>query len=122
MSLDEFDPPLEPGERDALDALASRLETRRPVPHPAFHGQLRRRLFPAREHVRPMRLRAVAYLASGAALLALAALGVNDTGPLSPRQCSGCAEGLRASAVGLLEGRPHPPERPREYLLHVRQR
>ena len=97
MNLDEFDPPVEPGESESLDALVSRLETRRPVPHPAFQGALRRRLFPTRERVRPLRLRAVAYLASGAVLLALAALGVNDTGPLSPRQCSGCDERARVS-------------------------
>ena len=123
MSLNEFDPPLTPGERDALEALASRLETRRPVPHPAFQGQLRRRLFPPRERIRPMRLRAAAYLAGGAALLALAGLGVNDTGPLSPRpHCSGCDEGARASAFRLLDGHTHPSEGSRENLLHVRKR
>ena len=123
MNLDEFDPPLEPGERDALDALASRLETRRPVPHPAFQGQLRRRLFSHREHIRPMRLRALAYLTCGATLLAVAALGVNDLGPLAPRtQCSGCGEAASTSAFRIFDGRAHPSQRPRENLLHIRQR
>ena len=68
--------------------MALRLEDERPLPAAAFRGDLRRSL--ERESGRsrlPGRTRrrlALGYLAAGAALLALAAAGLVDVGPLSP--------------------------------------
>jgi hypothetical protein len=65
-----------------LDLLRSR-----PVPHPAFRGELRRRLLrsPHATRARPPHLWArVATLGgSGAVLLALGALGVGGAGPFA---------------------------------------
>jgi hypothetical protein len=83
MSHGDFDPSSPADELDQLDQLASRLVADRPVPRAAFRGELRRRVVRT-PHARRVRLRVVAYLASGIALLAIAALGVNDVGPLAP--------------------------------------
>lgn len=83
MSQDDFEPGIPADERERLERLASRLVGDRPVPRPAFRGDLRRRIVRAPQ-TRRLRLRVVAYLVSGAALLAVATLGVNDVGPLAP--------------------------------------
>jgi hypothetical protein len=84
MSHDDFDPGIPAGERDELDRLASRLVAERPVPRPAFRGELRRSIATTTTPARSLRLRVATYLASGVALLAVATLGVNDVGPLAP--------------------------------------
>jgi hypothetical protein len=83
MSDDDFEPGIPADERAHLEQLASRLVADRPVPRPAFRGDLRRSIARA-PHARRMRLRVAAYLVSGAALLAIATLGVSDVGPLAP--------------------------------------
>ena len=83
MTHDDFDPGIPADELEQLEQLASRLVADRPVPRPAFRGDLRRRVVRT-PHARRLRLRVAAYLASGVALLAIAALGVNDVGPLAP--------------------------------------
>jgi hypothetical protein len=83
MSNDDFEPGIAADERADLERLAARLVAGRPVPRPAFRGDLRRSIARA-PHARRMRLRVAAYLVSGAALLAIATLGVNDVGPLAP--------------------------------------
>jgi hypothetical protein len=75
---DEHDP--------ALDQITRRLEAERPVPHPAYRGELRRTLLARLEHRgRPVRVRRLiaAYAGSGLCLLAVAALGVAGAGPLA---------------------------------------
>jgi hypothetical protein len=83
MNHDDFEPGIPADERADLERLAARLVADRPVPRPAFRGDLRRSIARA-PHGRRMRLRVAAYLVSGAALLAIATLGVNDVGPLAP--------------------------------------
>ena len=84
---DAFDPGLHPQESPELLQLTERLEDERPVPRASFRGELRRQLLKAAErHVAwPRRLRFLvsAYAGSGAALLAIAALGVAGVGPLA---------------------------------------
>jgi hypothetical protein len=62
---------------EELAALETRLQSRRPVPAPAFRGELRRRLA-ARGAGRPrpahLRVLIAGYAASGAALLTIGAL------------------------------------------------
>jgi hypothetical protein len=76
---DEFDPELPAEERDALLRFASDLDGARPVPPPAFRGDLGRAVTAdaARRHLRPRPQRlwlwVAASAASGAALLAVAA-------------------------------------------------
>lgn len=69
------------------DTLATRLESERPVPHPAFRGELRRHLLALADRRRsaPARLRLAitAYAGSGAALLAVAAAGLAGIGPFA---------------------------------------
>jgi len=80
---EQHDPAPVDAEREALDALGARLMAERPVPAAAFRGDLRRALVRA-PRSRGVRLRAVAFLASGVALLAVAALGSLGSGPLAP--------------------------------------
>jgi hypothetical protein len=65
-----------------------RLELERPVPRPLFRGELRRSLMSAArtrpEPPRRLRLAIAGYAASGALLLAIAAVGLAGAGPLSP--------------------------------------
>jgi hypothetical protein len=88
MSHDDFEPGIPADERERLERLASRLVGDRPVPRPAFRGDLRRRIVRAPQ-ARRLRLRVVGYLVSGAALLAIAAFGVNGVGPLAPHPSAG---------------------------------
>lgn len=68
-------------------SLGARLAADRPLPAPAFRGDLRRRLVTAREAgaVAPRRVRALAasYALSGLALLAIALAGVAGGGPFA---------------------------------------
>jgi hypothetical protein len=75
---------ISPDERAELDQLASRLVRERPVPHPMFRGELRRRLGRGKGRNR-LRLQAAAYLAASAVLFSVATLGVFDVGPLAPQ-------------------------------------
>lgn len=70
-----------------LDPIADRLRSERPAPSPAFRGELRRRLSVQTRAAptSPMRLRLAiaACAASGALLLAIAAIGLAGIGPLA---------------------------------------
>jgi hypothetical protein len=83
----DLEPGLEPAEAEPMVALATRLAAERPLPAPAFRGDLRRRLETAREAgaVAPRRVRALAtsYALSGLVLLAIAATGVAGGGPFA---------------------------------------
>jgi hypothetical protein len=78
---------LDPGERNELARVIEQLESERPIPRPAFRGELGRRLLRRLEphRARPRRLRTLitAYAGSGLCLLAVAALGVAGAGPLA---------------------------------------
>jgi hypothetical protein len=66
--------------------LEARLERARPVPHPAFRGELRRSLLAREEDTaRPPALRRLiaGYAASGALLLLVGAAGLAGLGPLA---------------------------------------
>ena len=70
----------------AIDEIARRLEAERPVPRPAFRGDLRRLL--VADSQRPLALGRVrrlvfAYAGSGFCLLAVAAVGLTGVGPLA---------------------------------------
>jgi hypothetical protein len=76
---------LEPGTPDELIQLAERLRDARPLPKPAFRGELRRRLVARSEHlVAPPRLRVLItrYAAAGTALLIVGAVSAAGAGPL----------------------------------------
>jgi hypothetical protein len=73
-------PPRDDAEMEEL------LTAARPLPRPAFRGELRRRLSGSRDgHGSERRLRLViaAYAGSGGLLLALVVLGLAGAGPLS---------------------------------------
>jgi hypothetical protein len=76
-----------PEDHDIIE-IAERLQAGRPVPGAAFRGDLRRSLLVARPSRRlPGQRVGVligAYAASGAALLAIAAIGLAGVGPLAP--------------------------------------
>jgi hypothetical protein len=76
----------EPDDRKELAALEARLEDERPLPRPAFRGELRRQLL-AQEaaplSARHLRLLIAAYAICGSVLLAVAALGTAGAGPLA---------------------------------------
>ena len=71
----------------ALDDIASRLEDERPIPSAGFRGELRRGLIARleRDAFAGARLRRLifAYATSGAALLAVAAVGLAGAGPFA---------------------------------------
>ena len=78
MSLDDLDPD--------LCELAMRLQRERPLPAPAFRGDLGRSLIARMPQPRPRRLRLLVagQLGAGALLLVVAALGaVLQAGPLA---------------------------------------
>jgi hypothetical protein len=77
MNVDDLDPDLR--------AVAARLERERPLPGPAFRGDLGRRLaVGSRPAPRYLRLLVVGQLGVGALLLALAGLGAGaQVGPLA---------------------------------------
>lgn len=80
-------PDLSPTDRQALVALAERLERERPIPAAGFRGELRRKLLVASQasRTRPRRLKTLVsvYAGSGLVLLLIAALGVGGAGPLA---------------------------------------
>jgi hypothetical protein len=82
-----LDPEIDPQERKELARVAAQLETERPVPQPAFRGELGRRLLgqlePGRAQPRGLRMLITAYAGSGLCLLAVAAVGVAGAGPLA---------------------------------------
>ena len=70
-----------------FDDIERKLDAERPVPRPAFRGNLRRSLMSA-ARVRPepprrLRLAIAAYAGTGLLLLAIAAVGLAGAGPLS---------------------------------------
>lgn len=76
MSFDDLDPDLR--------ELATRLERERPLPEPAFRGDLGRRLAGSSPRPRRLSLLVAGQLGAGALLLGLAAVGVMfETGPLA---------------------------------------
>jgi hypothetical protein len=79
-------PGMDPEEADELARVAERLRTERPVPAAAFRGKLRRLLLVEAAVPllgRRLHLAVAGYVASGTALLALAAIGVLGAGPLA---------------------------------------
>jgi hypothetical protein len=92
MSLrdDDLETDFPERERAALGRTVSRLNVERPVPGAVFRGSLRRRLIASSERAIPplglARTRWLAFgsLTVGAALLAIAGVGVADAGPLAP--------------------------------------
>jgi hypothetical protein len=99
---DDFEPDLPAEERDALTRMAAQLENQRPVPGAAFRGDLRRRLVAGGESRRVrsglLGTRRVAWgaLATGAAMLLLAAVGLADVGPLAPSDVGDAVASLLA--------------------------
>src|SRR4029453_5796033 len=79
-----FDPKIAPAERKRLLETARMLERERPVPGPAFRGELARRL--RARSPSPQRLGVLigAYAGAGLALLAVVAVGLAGAGPLAP--------------------------------------
>lgn len=76
---------------DELRETARMLQAARPLPSPAFRGELRRRLEagPAPRAARGLRVKALSLGVAGVLLLALAAAGVAGGGPLAPTQLAG---------------------------------
>jgi hypothetical protein len=70
---------------DELRSTAERLERERPVPAPAFRGELSRLLLARAGNSSPGRARALAitYACVGTTLMLVAILGVAGTGPLA---------------------------------------
>jgi hypothetical protein len=76
---------LGPDAHDELVTLAERLLDERPLPSPAFRGELRRRLESRSRKLRPRAAvrRAIAgYAASGTALMVIGAISAAGAGPL----------------------------------------
>ena len=73
-----------PHDSQSLDEVEHLLERERPVPNPAFRGDLRRRLM-AGDATRPSRVRLAiaAYAGSGGVLMLGALAGVLGAGPLA---------------------------------------
>jgi hypothetical protein len=91
MTLRDDDLPTEcsADERGELARIAASFQSQRPVPAPAFRGELRRRLVTGRTHrALPRRVyirrRAYGSLFIGGALLSIAAAGLAGIGPLTP--------------------------------------
>lgn len=86
--LGDLEPGLDADEAGDLVRMGERLRQERPVPRAAVRGDLRRHLLlraPGSARARPRRLRLVVagYLATGAVLLLVAALGAVGSGPLA---------------------------------------
>jgi hypothetical protein len=79
-----LDPKLGPAERKRLLETARLLERERPVPRPAFRGELARQLRARSAAPRRVRLLIGAYAGAGLALLAVVAVGLAGAGPLAP--------------------------------------
>jgi hypothetical protein len=82
--------PDHPGSENGPDsetgAIVARLEAERPIPRPAFRGELRRRLLSAPPTTAPRRMRLLitGYSAAGLSLLTVAAVGLVGAGPFAP--------------------------------------
>jgi hypothetical protein len=88
---DEFDDILDgrDGHED-LEGIARMLQSERPLPSPAFRGQLARRLRvgASQPRTRRLRARAIGMATAGVLLLAVAGVGVAGQGPLAPSTSS----------------------------------
>jgi hypothetical protein len=75
----------ENGPGPETDGIAARLEAERPIPHPAFRGELRRRLLTTAPATAPSRIRLLitGYSTAGLALLTIAAVGLAGLGPFA---------------------------------------
>lgn len=84
----DLPPDLPQPEREALTAMAMRLQSLRSAPTPSFRGELRRKLLGAqpkeRNRARHTRALATAYVTSGTFLLAIAGAGLAGAGPFAP--------------------------------------
>ncbi len=83
---EDLPPDLPAAEAELLAATAKALEDARPLPRPEFRGQLRRELTEGRrrrawERQARWQPLAASYAAIGAALLAVAAIGLTGAGP-----------------------------------------
>jgi hypothetical protein len=84
---EDLEPDLTDAERSRLTAMGERLERDRPLPRPAFRGDLRRSLMAARPGSRVAagasrwRVLVATYSGLGAVLLAVAAVGLAGVGP-----------------------------------------
>ena len=79
-----LDPKLGAAERKRLLETARVLERERPVPRPAFRGELARQLRARSTGPRRVRLLIGAYAGAGLVLLAVVAVGLAGAGPLAP--------------------------------------
>ena len=87
----EFNDILEdPGARSELESVARMLQSARPLPSPAFRGELGRRLRanPGAPRSRRLRLQILGMGAAGVLALILAGLGVAHEGPLAPSRAA----------------------------------
>lgn len=82
---EELRPYVDSADQEAFDHIGQRLTDERPIPHPAFRGELQARLQNARRPWRPERLRlaVLSYACSGFLLIGVAALGLTGAGPLA---------------------------------------
>jgi hypothetical protein len=80
---DILDPELEPSERQRLVETARLLEEARPVPRPAFRGNLARQLRAGPAGPQRVRMLIAAHAGSGLLLLAVVAVGLAGAGPLA---------------------------------------
>jgi hypothetical protein len=95
---DEFDDILDDRNgHEQLEATARMLQSERPLPSPAFRGELARSLrgTAIRPTPRGLRARAIGMAAAGVLLLASAGIGVAGQGPFAP---SASAEAPATSA------------------------
>jgi hypothetical protein len=83
MTPDDLSPENAPGPE--TEGIAARLEAERPTPHPAFRGELRRRLLGAAPAAAPRRVRLLitGYSAAGLTLLTVAVIGLAGAGPFA---------------------------------------
>jgi hypothetical protein len=82
----DLDPSLSAEERERLAVLAERLERDRPLPSPAFRGELGRRLLrrrPSEPAAARFRLWVASYTVAGALCLTIAAIGLAGIGPFA---------------------------------------
>jgi hypothetical protein len=86
MRDDDLPGDVAPADQASLVALSQKLAHVRPVPAASFRASLRARLIREPRFARPAHLWRVsgAFAASGAMLIAVAAAGLMQTGPLGP--------------------------------------